>query len=277
MARPVKATQGMKQRPPLASGGGLQNLRPIRPDGFVPRFAGQGFACHRQELGLLDDRRDLAIDNSPPVNHIDECGKIAARGKPKGFRLVAGDIIRLEPTRTASKLNPCSVRADSAASSAGSNRATVRESFARSREAASSSRLSTGCSATEDPIKTAAAAAASDTNSKITQCADRQRAGTFRERFAARRRQNVVMREAREPARPGQNLEKLHLHRSIGHMVFTRMIWVIFCSMSSTTDGNVLRDKFHPRAAAPGRTGRRNRYGSRRARDRASARFRGRV
>ena len=87
----------MKQRLPLASGGGLQNLRPIRPDGFVPGLSGQGFAGRRQKLGLFDDRRDLAFDYAPPVDHIEKGRKIAARGEPKGFRLVAGDIIRFEP------------------------------------------------------------------------------------------------------------------------------------------------------------------------------------
>src|SRR5579875_758137 len=87
----------MKERPPFASGDLFQSLSPAGPNVFIPRFFWEFPMCHLKERGIFNDRLNLSLDDPPPANHIKKSRKIPAHGQPKRLRLIAGDIMGLEP------------------------------------------------------------------------------------------------------------------------------------------------------------------------------------
>ena len=87
----------MKQCLPLASSDFFQSSDPDGPGVFVPRLTRQVFARRRQKLRIFDNRRDLAFDNAPPIDHVKESRQVSSRRKPKWLCLVANNIMHFEP------------------------------------------------------------------------------------------------------------------------------------------------------------------------------------
>ena len=226
----------MKQRLPLASSGACKTFVQ-----FAQTVSSQGSVGRVRVLppGTRPPRRPARSRHRRPATSQPH------RGMPKDCPRVASQ--RVSPCgpryhalgafhAPRQNLIHAGMRADSAASSA---RIRTRDRPGRAlRDRAkprSSSRLATGCSAT-----------------KIGQNAPPRRSDSIR--YHARRRlttrRNVSRRfplaedkscdaRSKEPARPGQNLEKLHLHRRIGHVVFAPDDMGDFLLDVVTTDGNV--------------------------------------
>ena len=81
----------------FAAGSRLERRRPRAPGLFVPRLFRQTGGRLGEEAAVLDDRRDRAVNDPPPLRRFVQTGEIAARRRPERLGERPGDAQRLQP------------------------------------------------------------------------------------------------------------------------------------------------------------------------------------